>query len=104
MKTMSTAIRSWLNLEWRRTSKHKDSVAASWAAAHPLARHLFTATTMPAHSAEVPKQQNWWDCGLFVLAYLDYWTFAPPQQGFMSSKGVFQGNQSMVIDNMLVFD
>lgn len=93
MSTIGKAIRSYLNCEWQRKVEEtgKSSVPASWAAAHPDATHDFAPATIPGKTAQVPRQDNWWDCGLFVLAYIDFWTHAPPEQVELGERAVFEG-------------
>ena len=76
-------MRSYLDVEWQRKISEQDatSVPFSWAKDHPdRPAHHFTGSTIPGKQAQVPRQDNYHDCGLFVLAYLDFWTHAPPDQ------------------------
>lgn len=87
------AVRHYLNCEWQRKLDEvgKPSVAASWAEDHPGVKHDFNANTIPGKRPKVPNQDNWWDCGLFALAYMDFWTHAPPGQVEICAAGAFQG-------------
>ena len=83
LSTISKAVRSYLDVEWQRKINEQDvtSVPFSWAKEHPEgAEHHFNHQNTPGKQAQVPRQDNYHDCGLFVLAYLDFWTHAPPDQ------------------------
>ena len=59
------------------------SVPAQWAASHGGAERVFTnigkKTVMPVHKLKaLPKQDNYTDCGLFLLAYLQFFAFSLP--------------------------
>ena len=52
-----------------------------WAARHNGAERLFTGKkhAVPVHRLKtLPKQNNYTDCGLFLLAYLQYFAFSLP--------------------------
>jgi hypothetical protein len=49
-----------------------DSVPAQWAASHPDRTRTFSAAEIPHRRPPVPRQDNHCDCGLFVLAYSDF--------------------------------
>ena len=92
LSVVGEVIRSYLNCEWQRKIRESTpSVPVTWAASHPGALHDFNPLTLPGKVATVPYQQNGWDCGLFVLTYMDFWTHTPPGRVEMSSAGVIQG-------------
>lgn len=57
-------LRDYLNCEYR--VKMPDSAV-----------HTFTKDTIPGHSVKVPQQNNFTDCGLFLLQYVEQF-FAEP--------------------------
>ena len=94
LSSISSAIRTYLNVEWQRKLDEQDisSVPVGWVKEHPGVTHNFEPTTMPGKGAHVPCQDNYCDCGLFVLAYLDFWTHAPPDQVELCARGAWKGN------------
>lgn len=97
LSAIARAIRSYLKCEWDRKVDEtgKPSVPANWAAAHPGMKYDFSPTDIVSKTAQVPRQDNWWDCGLFVLAYLDFWTHAPPEQVELCGKAAFRGKSNL---------
>lgn len=94
LTAIGKALRLYLNLEWqRKLEEGVDSVPADWAKQHPDVKHFFTGETMPGKTAQVPRQDNYCDCGLFVLAYMDFWTHAPPDQVELCERGALKGEQ-----------
>ncbi|KAL3148578.1 hypothetical protein ABBQ38_014010 [Trebouxia sp. C0009 RCD-2024] len=93
LATISKALRAYLNYEWQRKLEEEDvsSVPAGWAQKHPGEKHIFGAETMPGKSAHVPRQEDYCNCGLFVLAYMDFWTHAPPDQVELCERGAWKG-------------
>ncbi len=93
------SIRSYLNVEWQRKLDEKDvsSVPYGWAKDHLGVEHSFEPSTMPGKNAHVPRQDNYCDCGLFVLAYLDFWTHAPPDQVELCEKGAWKGKVLLLL-------
>ena len=93
LATIGKALRTYLNLEWQRKLEETDvsSVPGGWAQKHPERKHHFEAETMPGKSAQVPRQQDYCNCGLFVLAYMDFWTHAPPDQVELCERGAWKG-------------
>ncbi|KAL0035371.1 hypothetical protein WJX77_003485 [Trebouxia sp. C0004] len=93
LSVISKAIRTYLNVEWQRKLDEQDtsSVPVGWVKEHPGITHNFEPSTMPGKTAHVPCQDNYWDCGLFVLAYLDFWTHAPPDQVELCERGAWKG-------------
>lgn len=77
---VSQAVRSYLNLEWQRKLDEKVGVSTPtvWAKEHADMSHLFNAETIPHIVGDVPSQDNGYDCGLFLLTYMDLWTYSPP--------------------------
>lgn len=47
------------------TCEHKAKVTDSGA-------HTFTKETIPGHSVKVPQQNNFTDCGLYLLQYVEH--------------------------------
>lgn len=90
---ISQAVRSYLNLEWQRKLDEKVDVSIPmvWAKEHPCMSHNFNAVTIPHAVGDVPSQDNGYDCGLFVLAYMDLWTYSPPDQVNMCKEGRLKG-------------
>ena len=100
LSVISKAIRTYLNVEWQRKLDEQDtsSVPVGWVKEHPGDTHNFDPSTMPGKTAHVPCQDNYCDCGLFVLAYLDFWTHAPPDQVELCERGAWKGRlQSAVV-------
>lgn len=95
LSSISKALRAYLNYEWQRKLEEDDvsSVPAGWAQTHPGEKHVFGADTMPGKSAQVPRQEDYCNCGLFVLAYMDFWTHAPPDQVELCERGAWKGIQ-----------
>ena len=95
LASISKALRAYLNYEWQRKLEEEDvsSVPAGWAQKHPGEKHIFGAETMPGKSAQVPRQEDYCNCGLFVLAYMDFWTHAPPDQVVLCERGAWKGTQ-----------
>ena len=90
--SIGKALRPYLNLEWqRKLEEGVESVPADWAKQHPNMKHFFDGGSMPGKTAQVPRQNNYCDCGLFVLAYMDFWTHAPPDQVELCEKGAVRG-------------
>ena len=56
------------------------STAWKWRQANPgAAMPDFSAKNLPGKKpGHLPKQDNWYDCGLFCLAYVHFFTFEPP--------------------------
>lgn len=79
-------IREYLQREWSRQWDNEGSVAFAWKQERLFQRNSFTPETMPAIKAEVPRQPNGFDCGLFMLAYLERWCTVPPSQSDMQLK------------------
>ncbi|KAL0038051.1 hypothetical protein WJX79_000333 [Trebouxia sp. C0005] len=94
LSVISKAIRTYLNVEWQRKLDEQDtsSVPVGWVKEHPGVTHNFEPSTMPGKTAHVPCQDNYCDCGLFVLAYLDFWTHAPPDQVELCERGAWKGD------------
>lgn len=96
LATIGKALRTYLNLEWQRKLEETgvSSVPGGWAQNHPERKHRFEAETMPGKSAQVPRQEDYCNCGLFVLAYMDFWTHAPPDQVELCERGAWKGTGS----------
>lgn len=62
-----------------------DSVPVHWQQRHSNKKLSFTGETIPAaRLPSLPQQDNFHDCGLFVLAYADYFLYYLP--GVISHK------------------
>lgn len=98
LSAIGKALRTYLNHEWQRKLEEKDvsSVPAGWAQKHAEQQHKFEAETMPGKSAQVPRQKDYCNCGLFVLAYMDFWTHAPPDQVELCERGAWKGTECML--------
>ncbi len=48
---------------------------ARWAREHPGSERVFTTRTMPFQRCDVPQQDNHCDCGLFVLAHIEFFIY-----------------------------
>lgn len=90
---ISKAVRSYLNLEWQHKLDEdvSRSVPLVWAKEHPGMSPYFGRHTMPGVVANVPSQNNKYDCGLFVLTYMDFWTCSPPHLVNFSKEGQLKG-------------
>lgn len=90
---ISKAVRSYLNMEWQHQldDKVSRSVPLVWAEEHPGMSPYYGRHTMPGVVADVPSQNNGYDCGLFVLTYMDFWTYSPPDQVNFSDEGKLKG-------------
>ena len=90
---ISKAVRSYLNLEWQRKLDEKvsTSIPLVWAKEHPGMSPFFGLHTMPDIVANVPSQSNDYDCGLFVLSYMDFWTYTLPHHVNFCPEGKLKG-------------
>ncbi|CAL8462561.1 g2094 [Coccomyxa elongata] len=71
------ALCAFLTQEWdRKVSEGGDSVAAKWVAANPDAPPR--TFELLAKKVKLPLQDNHCDCGLFLLTYLDFFTYGLP--------------------------
>ncbi|KAL3160557.1 hypothetical protein ABBQ32_010855 [Trebouxia sp. C0010 RCD-2024] len=79
---ISDNMRSYLNCEWQRKLDEQDctSTSMSWLKEHPGMPHSFNRQNMPSRVPDVPRQKNGYDCGLFMLTFMDFWTATPPDQ------------------------
>ena len=50
---------------------------------------------MPSKAAKVPQQQNYIECGLFLLTYIDFWTYSPPTYLAFSKDGSWTGDAAV---------
>ncbi|KAK9819106.1 hypothetical protein WJX74_001856 [Apatococcus lobatus] len=81
----ATAVRSYLQEEWKKkVAEGGSTVPAQWAASHGGAERVFVSigkkVVMPALKLKaLPKQDNYTDCGLFLLAYLHFFAFSLPK-------------------------
>lgn len=93
ISAISAEIRSYLNLEWQRKLDERDSMSVpmAWVKGHPGMSHKYESDTMPSRVADVPCQDNGYDCGLFVLTYMDLWTYSPPDQLQLCVEGTLKG-------------
>lgn len=93
--TISQAIRSYLNQEWQRNLDEEISMSIPmvWAKEHPGMSHHFNAETIPHIVGDVPSQNNGYDCGLFLLTYMDLWTYSPPDAVHVCEEGRLQGKR-----------
>lgn len=69
---------------WAQVAEGGLSVPAQWAASHGGAERMFASmgkkNPMPVHKLKaLPKQDNYTDCGLFLLAYLQFFAFSLPE-------------------------
>ena len=69
---------------WVQVAEGGSSVPAQWAASHGGAERVFASVgkknPMPVHKLKaLPKQDNYTDCGLFLLAYLQFFAFSLPE-------------------------
>ena len=103
-EVISKAIRSYLNLEWQRKLDEKvgTSIPLVWAKEHPGMSPYFGLHTMPDIVANVPSQSNDYDCGLFVLRYMDFWTFTPPDLVNFCQQGRLKGKHLLCLYNLLL--
>ena len=87
--SISRAVRSYLNLEWQRKLDEKLSTSTPmvWAKEHAGMSHHFNVKTIPHIVGDVPCQDNGYDCGLFLLTYMDLWTYSPPDEVHMCKEG-----------------
>lgn len=92
-RSISDDIRSYLSLEWQRKLDEQDhtSTPVGWLKEHPGMSRKFTRQTMPSRTPDVPCQANYYDCGLFLLTFMDFWTHTPPDQIKFSPHGTFTG-------------
>ncbi|DBA90280.1 TPA: hypothetical protein ACH3X1_003570 [Trebouxia sp. C0004] len=69
-------IYDYLTCEWQRNLHEQEEtpVACCWTRQHPGSVRVFDASTMPTITPAVPEQRNFFDCGLFVLTYLELCT------------------------------
>ena len=97
LAVIGKALRTYLNHEWQRKLEEEDvsSVPSGWAQKHPGQKRSFAAETMPGKSAQVPRQEDYCNCGLFVLAYMEFWTHAPPDQVELCERGAWKGTELM---------
>ncbi|KAK9814889.1 hypothetical protein WJX73_001421 [Symbiochloris irregularis] len=81
MGQITRAARDYLQQEWdRKLGESTDSVAKQWQAANPGASFKFSDKTVQAHKVmPLPQQDNYCDCGLFLLTYAEFFlSHAPP--------------------------
>lgn len=59
-------------------------MAAQWRAQHPEGHRDFEAAGFPQARLEkpwfLPKQDNYCDCGLFLLAYMQFFVYSLPKE------------------------
>lgn len=96
---ISDNIRSYLNCEWQRKLDEQDctSTAMRWLKEHPGMPHSFDTDNMPSRVPGVPFQNNDYDCGLFMLAFMDFWTATPPDQIVLDDTCRWTGKHSTAL-------
>ena len=90
---ISQDIRSDLSLEGQRKLDEQDcpSTPMRWLKDHPGKLHEFNTETMPSSTPHVPRQRNGYDCGLYVLAFMDFWSSTPPDNIEVDTEGAWTG-------------
>ncbi|KAK9906862.1 hypothetical protein WJX75_009356 [Coccomyxa subellipsoidea] len=75
---LKKAVCNFLTQEWdRKASEGGESVAAKWVAANPDAP--LRSFELLAKKVKLPMQDNYCDCGLFLLTYVDFFTYSLPK-------------------------
>lgn len=76
-------------------AEDSSSLAAQWRAQHPEGRWTFDNNSFPQTRLEkpwfLPKQDNYCDCGLFLLAYMHFFTHSLPEEISKSTLATIPG-------------
>lgn len=104
-KKATDLVRYYLRHEWQSHSREQEkpgSRVKQWTVAQPDKERRIDMQSVTSHRLPVPTQANHWDCGLYMLSFIDYFIYKLPKA--VNSAAVLDLRKAFLKDDVDICD